>query len=609
MLIDLKKMSYSRPGAWLEIVRRDGFYPGAYPQEPGIFLSTFQSDAGPREAFQIIPLSLGGEPIPFEVRATTTAVTLFAASGRVDIVLDAEGNLRIRGTEAGFRLYRQEPDDRGYKADYPFVCGANRIQVNAFRTRKQYMITTIQGRSVIDAPWDGITCERMTIDFLPEGVGAKIGQGTRPEKATATDEAALAWAETATAHDEAILGEAEIVLEAFDASWRPRGYAEGFDACLAESEQSFQNWLAKRPLEDAGHPELRELAAYTQYAPIVSPSGLLARTTMLISPGFNGVWSWDHCFNAMALARLQPELAWEQLLIPFDYQDQFGAIPDVVKNRDIVWGFSKPPVHGWALRYMLERTDAITNEQLASFYPKLEAWTNWWFDYRDYDGNGIPQYNHGNDSGWDNATVFEVAGAVESPDLSAYLVIQMEALADVADRIGRAAEALAWRERSQGLLERMIAYFWNGEKFIAKRCATGETIDTASLLHWMPVILGARLPEDIRRRMAEALGTEGPFLTEWGLATEQPASPHYRPDGYWRGPIWAPETFIAADGLRHAGETELAREIARRFVALCAKSGMSENFDALTGEGLRDRFHTWPADVYQMFAVDYLGEA
>jgi putative isomerase len=59
-----------------------------------------------------------------------------------------------------------------------------------------------------------------------------------------------------------------------------------------------------------------------------------------------------------------------------------------VKNREIVWNYTKPPVHGWALRYMMERTDAIANEQLEASYPKLAAWTEWWFHLRD-DGNGM----------------------------------------------------------------------------------------------------------------------------------------------------------------------------------------------------------------------------
>ena len=39
----------------------------------------------------------------------------------------------------------------------------------------------------------------------------------------------------------------------------------------------------------------------------------------------------------------------------------------------------------------------------------------------------------------------------------------------------------------------------------------------------------------------------------------------------------------------------LADEISDRFRALCEQSGFAENFDALTGQGLRDRAYTWTA--------------
>ena len=35
------------------------------------------------------------------------------------------------------------------------------------------------------------------------------------------------------------------------------------------------------------------------------------------------VWSWDHCFNAMALCRDHPSLAWDQWMIMADFQDGY----------------------------------------------------------------------------------------------------------------------------------------------------------------------------------------------------------------------------------------------------------------------------------------------
>jgi glycogen debranching enzyme len=82
-----------------------------------------------------------------------------------------------------------------------------------------------------------------------------------------------------------------------------------------------------------------------------------------------------------------------------------------------------------------------------------------------------------------------------------------------------------------------------------------------------------------------------------------PTSPHHQADGYWRGPIWAPSTVLIEDGLRRAGHTALADEVSRRFRALCETSGFAENFDALTGSGLRDRAYTWTASSYLLLAA------
>jgi glycogen debranching enzyme len=103
-------------------------------------------------------------------------------------------------------------------------------------------------------------------------------------------------------------------------------------------------------------------------------------------------------------------------------------------------------------------------------------------------------------------------------------------------------------------------------------------------------------------RLAERIAAH---LTPHGLATEHPDSPHYARDGYWRGPVWAPATVLVEDGLRRAGHHGLADEISSRFRALCEKSGFAENFDAASGEGLRDRAYTWTASSYLLLVRDH----
>ncbi|MDF3142831.1 MULTISPECIES: hypothetical protein [unclassified Streptomyces] len=50
------------------------------------------------------------------------------------------------------------------------------------------------------------------------------------------------------------------------------------------------------------------------------------------------------------------------------------------------------------------------------------------------------------------------------------------------------------------------------------------------------------------------------------------------------------------------GHHSLADEISARFRTLCETHGFAENFDALTGTGLRDRAYTWTASSYLLLA-------
>ena len=105
--------------------------------------------------------------------------------------------------------------------------------------------------------------------------------------------------------------------------------------------------------------------------------------------------------------------------------------------------------------------------------------------------------------------------------------------------------------------------------------------------------------------MAAQLKKQDFLLTPYGLATESVASPCYEPDGYWRGPIWAPPMLFIIMGLSDGGDTAFAADLARRFMRLCRQSGMAENFNATTGAGLRDPAYTWTASVYLILASLY----
>ncbi|MGW0574935.1 amylo-alpha-1,6-glucosidase [Streptomyces sp. NPDC002920] len=374
-------------------------------------------------------------------------------------------------------------------------------------------------------------------------------------------------------------------------------------AAAARDEVSIPRWAqwdAALPMVKETWAEGRELSAYVNWSSIVAPSGHLKRPSVLMSKNWmTRVWSWDNCFNALALGAF-PELAWAQFRGIFDHQSRHGNLPDCIDDRMRSYSFVKPPVHGWTLDALWQQ-GVVTREQRLEILGPLERWTQWWLTERVAPGRRLPHYFHGNDSGWDNSTVFSSGVPVESPDLTAYLVLQCAVLARIAAEDGDDGRAARWAERADELLAALLEELWAGDRFIARHARTGAEIDTPSLLLLMPLVLGERLPRDVFALLVRRL-EEGGFLTEHGLATEATTSQWYEPDGYWRGPIWAPSTYLVVDGLRRGGRPDLAGAVAERFCRMVTDSGAAENFDALTGSGNRDRAYTWTSSVFLLLA-------
>jgi putative isomerase len=563
MNFNLGQVSFSRHGSYFAISQiTEGFRATSVP--PGVYLRTVHGDAYQKEILQI-ELIKGDSSIPFEIKASPERLRLEAEEGYVEICIPEPKVVRFKGKGVGLRL----SSNRTTAFDNAIPSNNDLWVINTFNSRVQLMMVPLKGRSSIDAPWNGLRCSLLKIDIFPEDI------------------------------------EFECAIEEFYSAWYPHPYND-FEEDVKRVREDFISFLNKMPEVPEEFSQARELAGYINWASVVEPNGLIKRPAMLMSKNWmTNVWSWDHCFNAIALSYKYPELAWDQLMIMFDHQDENGAIPDSINDYIVVWNFCKPPIHGWALKKMLENTDHIDRKRLLEIYEPLCRWTNWWLNYRDYDNDGIPQYNHGNDSGWDNSTVFIERPPIESPDLSAFLVIQMEVLSEVADRLGRKAEAQMWKEKSHTLLDKLLKHSLKDDKLSALQSGTHKPISSQSLLLYIPILLAKRLPEKVLENLIKGL-KENDMITDYGLATESIKSPYYESDGYWRGPIWAPSTMLIVDGLKESGETSLAKDIVLKFANMCSRSGFAENYDALTGEGLRDRAYTWTSSVFLILAHEYL---
>ncbi len=568
MQFNLAEVPFSRFGSYLTIDQ----LPASAERAAGVYLRTLHGDAPRAEICRIDLLCDGqlcggqlrdGETPAGSVRAMPSLLRMSIGLGYLDLCFADENTLRLRGNGIGLRL---SFDFALYDTALSWRDG---WLINSFSNRMRFAL--FAGRGVVSR-CELIEAEsRWVFDCMPDATGVcEIACG------------------------EALMQKPR----------RHELFARDFAVCERDVQREFEQWLQATPAAPAEFAAARDLAAYVQWSSVVAARGNFRRRAMFMSKHWlNAVWSWDHCFNAMALFEQHPVLAWDQLMLLFDNhmsdrQTRRGVLPDCISDKTIIWNFCKPPIHGLTLQWMLRRGE-ITRAQLQEIYVPLTRWTEWWFEERAGD-NGVPQYFHGNDSGWDNASVFDAGLPVQSPDLVAFLILQMDALADIARRLEHARAAQQWRQRATALCEKLLMQFWRGDRFVALH--NEQPCGGDSLLLLLPIVLGERLPTSIQHALIAALKQEQRFLTEYGFASESISSPRYESDGYWRGPVWAPATFLIVEGLRAIGEKKFADDIAHRFCATVARSGMAENFDALTGAGLRDRAHTWTASVFLLLA-------
>ena len=509
----------------------------------------------------------GEEVVDAAWRARTGSFRWESDGEAVEATFEGADTLRLRGRGLGLRIGDAAGGLTPFTGTYLFVDPLDCAPTfTSYETGRRYRITILKG------------------DVDVEGAEA-LGVAAR---AVVLGRDGLPW---------------EVALQEVTAAAASYAAGAGFDDVVEASERALGAYVeAVAPWRDERTPAAG-LAAYVLWSATVAQEGFLLRESVLMSKHWmDKVWSWDHCFNALALAPGLTDLAVDQFLVPFDHQDATGALPDSVTHSEVLYNYVKPPIHGWALRRLRATAGrALTTAELEEIHGRLAAWTRFWLYQRRRPGHALAHYQHGNDSGWDNSTTFDRDRTIEAPDLAAFLVLQLEVLADLSREIGRPDQE--WTSARGQVLSALLEQLWTGEEFVARGAWSATASTSTSLLNLLPLVLGERLPEEVRSSMVAHLLDH---LTDHGPATEPIDSPHYDADGYWRGPIWAPSTALIEDGLRASGFAELADIVSARFRALCERAGFAENFDAATGEGLRDRAYTWTAAVYLTLAADHV---
>lgn len=310
------------------------------------------------------------------------------------------------------------------------------------------------------------------------------------------------------------------------------------------------------------------------------------------------IWSWDNCFVSLALAKEQPQRAYEQFMSFYHVQSEEGNLPDFMNPNYVSYDFTKPPVQGILYKELMKINYEYFTDipRVLDVIDSFKRLINYWTNYRTFSGaHKLPYNTHGNDTGLDNATVFEDAVEIRTPDLLVYLIRLIELVNELEELIK--IEVTDYSQIVDQYTDELINVMFDGTKFNSYNVHTNAiNHDSKCIIELIPLLVIDKFPEEVR---AQLISNIDQFLTEFGLASEAPSSKYYKADGYWRGPIWAPTTCLCYLGLEKASLGEYQERVRSSYVKMCEKYGYAENFDALEGYGLSDKSFAWTAAVYK----------
>ncbi len=386
----------------------------------------------------------------------------------------------------------------------------------------------------------------------------------------------------------------------------PRG--RHIDSAITESAS--MGWL-ERGLDDftfRGIPRKLKThyakAAYQILANTKAPRGQIGRISVFPSRGtYCAHYLWDACFTNLGVEQFNERLAEDYLVALCEAQEPDGKIPQFVCATWNRPDESQPPLIAWSAWRLYERFS--NKELIRDVYGPLSRMVDWWFDNRDRDGDGVVEYQHKLESGWDDSPRFD-RGRVAAVDLNAYLNREMRVLAMMAPAIAKDSEAPEWDRRADEHAKRVMARLFDPEDelFYDRLVEEDRLHKVLTPACFMPLWTGFRLPVDtVHRMVVKYILNPKHFFGSKPFPVVAYSDRHYDPNKWWRGPVWPNIAWIMTEILRVQGFHRDYTEAVKRLVEMMAKHDeLNELYSSATGAPLGAEGLCWGDAVFMDLA-------
>ncbi len=363
-------------------------------------------------------------------------------------------------------------------------------------------------------------------------------------------------------------------------------------------------------------------AAYAKLEPqSIRPAEGFIKYDYLIPAGYyKQMWDWDGFFIGSHLAQQgKPQyLKWWVL----DFAgaiDKDGYVAGCITTKG-----PRPLMGRFAMKPFLAQGAVIASEDLEDYSWVKPIWENMRkvIAYREstqFDPkHGLFFWENAISSGADNNVALtndpKDKSAILATDISTFQYREYNAMAQLADKLGKPDEAAEYRKKAATLRAAMLKYMWLPKEamFYNIRRDTGEPVKRISYSNFVPLIVDLLPAKSAREMIRRYMLSPSVMLAPYGIRSLSKQDPDYNnaaiivPYSNWQGPIWINANYMNYIALKRYGfdkeATELSGVLGRMVLADIHKWGsMHEDYNAETGEGLAPTPEQSPNHVFAGF--------
>jgi len=349
-----------------------------------------------------------------------------------------------------------------------------------------------------------------------------------------------------------------------------------------------------------------------------------------VSWGGYVLFDWDTFFAATLAGIGDKDLAYANALEILREETAQGFVPNYARSGN--WKSSdrsEPPVGAITVLGLYEKF----HDQwfLEDAFPPLLRWNRWWAEHRDIQGylawgsdgqnqpanldddsrgtrqGAILESGLDNSPMYDDSTYNQQSHVLEYADvgLMSMYIADCDALAKIADELGKAAEAKELKDRAARYRAK-LATLWDEQSgiFLNKDLHTGQSNKRLSPTNFYPMLAHAATPEQAKTMVEKHLMNPEEFWGQWVIPAIERNDPAFKDQNYWRGRIWGPMNFLVYLGLANYKDPDARSAFAQKSYDLFLKEWkenghVHENYNATLGTGddvsSSDRFYHWGA--------------